>query len=74
MNAALISIIAPCFNGEHYIGRFLDSILAQTYPNIELILINDGSKDKTEEIIMSYKPQLEQKGIIRRIFYMAWNR
>ena len=69
MNAALISIIAPCFNGEHYIGRFLDSILAQTHPNIELILINDGSKDKTEEIIMSYKPQLEQKGIILKYEY-----
>ena len=58
-----VSIITPCFNGEEFIERYLISILNQTYINIELILINDGSTDKTEEIIKSYIPLFKQKGI-----------
>ena len=60
--AKLVSIISPCFNVERYIGRFLDSIINQTYPNIEVILINDGSTDQTGQIIESYKCKIERKG------------
>ena len=42
MENPLVSIVTPCFNGEKFIERFLNSILNQTYSNIELILINDG--------------------------------
>ena len=49
----LVSIISPCYNGESYISKFLDSILNQTYQCIELFLINDGSTDNTENIILS---------------------
>lgn len=58
----LVSIITPCYNGESYVGRFLDSILHQTYPNIELFIINDGSKDNTEDIVLNYKPKFKEKG------------
>ena len=55
MQMKLVSIISPCYNGEKYVSRFLDSVLSQTYNNIELIVINDGSIDKTLEILESYK-------------------
>lgn len=59
----LVSIVSPCYNGENYIERYLKAILAQTYRPLELILVNDGSKDNTEDIILSYQDQLEQSKI-----------
>lgn len=50
----MISIIVPCFNGEKYIKRCLDSILNQSYEDFEVIIINDGSTDKSDEIISNY--------------------
>lgn len=58
----LVSIISPCYNGEYYVGRFLNSLLIQDYSNVEFIFINDGSTDKTEDIFMSYKSRFEAKG------------
>ena len=55
MTNCLISIILPAYNAEKYLKEAIDSILAQTYTNFELIVINDGSTDKTEEIILSYQ-------------------
>lgn len=49
-----VSIITPCYNSEKYIGRYLDKILEQTYDKVEIVIINDGSTDKTEKIILSY--------------------
>ena len=63
MNKPLVSIITPCFNGESCLDRYFKSILDQTYANLELIFVNDGSTDKTEEIALSYKSKLEEKGI-----------
>ena len=50
----LVSIVIPVFNGENYVAEAIDSALAQTYKNIEIIVVNDGSTDKTEEICLSY--------------------
>ena len=50
----LVSIILPAFNGEKMIAESLDSLLAQTYQNIEIIAINDGSSDRTGEILEEY--------------------
>lgn len=50
-----ISIIIPVYNSEKYIGKCLDSILNQTYKNIELICINDGSKDNSLSILREYE-------------------
>lgn len=57
----LVSIVTPCYNGEFKLRVFLDSLLNQTYRNIELIIVNDGSTDNTEEVIFSYKDYLLKK-------------
>lgn len=49
-----ISVIMPVYNGEKYLREAIDSVLAQTYTNFELLIINDGSTDKSKEIILSY--------------------
>ncbi|HPF83123.1 MAG TPA: glycosyltransferase, partial [Bacilli bacterium] len=50
----LISIIVPVYNTEKYLSRCLDSIINQSYKNIEIILVNDGSKDNSLSIINEY--------------------
>lgn len=49
-----ISVIVPVYNAERYLHRCIDSILAQTFTDFELLLIDDGSKDKSEEICEEY--------------------
>ena len=51
----LVSIIIPVYNSEKYLRDCLESIVNQTYKNIEIILINDGSKDNSIKIINEYK-------------------
>ena len=50
----LVSIILPVYNGENYLKESIESALAQTYDNIEVIVVNDGSTDKTEAIAQLY--------------------
>lgn len=50
-----VSIITPVFNGEKYIERCINSLINQTYKNIEVIIVNDGSIDNTEKILNKYK-------------------
>lgn len=54
MTQPLVSIIVPVYNGERYLRESLDSILAQTYPNTEVLVMDDASTDGTAEIIASY--------------------
>jgi len=53
-DSPLVSIVLPVKNGTDYIAKALDSILAQTYPHFELIVIDDGSDDHTAQIVSSY--------------------
>lgn len=50
----LVSIVIPVYNGENYMREAIDSALGQTYKNIEVIVVNDGSKDRSDEIARSY--------------------
>ncbi len=54
MNQPLVSIIVPVYNGEKSIERCLRSIQNQSYSNIEVIIVNDGSTDHTERVIEKY--------------------
>lgn len=51
----LISIVVPVYNSELYLKRTMDSLINQTYKNIEIILINDGSKDNSLEVCKEYE-------------------
>ncbi len=51
-NTPKISIIIPCYNVEQYVHKCIESVINQTYSNLELILINDGSTDNTNEVIL----------------------
>lgn len=50
----LVTVIVPIYNAEKYLGECIDSIVNQTYKNIEIILVNDGSKDKSIDICQEY--------------------
>lgn len=54
MNGPLVSIITPLYNGQEFIGQSIESALAQTYRNFELLIINDGSKDGSYEAVSPY--------------------
>ncbi len=57
-----VSMVMPCYNKAGFIANMFDSILAQKWDNIELILINDGSTDATRGIIAEYEPRLLARG------------
>ncbi len=50
----LVSIVIPVYNGENYMREAIDSAINQTYSNIEIIVVNDGSTDNTEQIALEY--------------------
>ena len=58
----LVSILTPCYNGAGYIDRLLSSVLAQDYPNVEMIVIDDGSTDNSRAIIERRIPEFENRG------------
>ena len=54
-----VSVIIPVYNGENYVKEAIESALSQTYKNIEIIVVNDGSKDRTEMICKEYKGKIK---------------
>jgi len=58
---SLVSIIIPAHNAVAYIHEALDSVLNQTYPDIEIIVVNDGSTDETESVVQEYVARFPNK-------------
>ena len=54
-NAPPVSIIVPCHNAARFLGETIDSVLAQTFPAFELIVVDDGSTDGTADVIDRYR-------------------
>jgi glycosyltransferase involved in cell wall biosynthesis len=52
--SGLVSVIIPSYNCEEFINETIDSVLAQNYESIELLIVDDGSTDKTQDIIQTY--------------------
>lgn len=63
----LVSVVTPVYNGESYLVNYLESIIAQTYPCIELILVDDGSTDQTLALAKSYQERMKKRGIRYKI-------
>lgn len=53
-HSPLVSVVVPTYNAEPFLRQALDSCLSQTYPHLEIICVNDGSKDNSPEIIKEY--------------------
>lgn len=62
-----VSVVTPVYNGESFLPGFLESVRTQTYRNLELILVDDGSSDQTVTVAGYWKERLEKEGISMRI-------
>lgn len=69
MKEAVVSIIAPCYNMEKYMGRLMESIIKQTYRPIEFILVDDGSNDKSYSVAENYREKFEVAEISYKVFH-----
>ena len=65
----LVSCVTPVYNGESHLELMLDSVLGQTYPWVEMILVDDGSTDRTLEIAESYREKFAGKGYSYQILH-----
>lgn len=67
MSRKLVSLLTPCFNTGGYIHRLLDSVLAQSYPAIEMVVVDDGSTDNSCEVVSSYIDRFAARGYSLRL-------
>ena len=71
-----MTIITPVFNGEKYIETTINSVLNQTYKNIEYIIVDGGSTDKTISIIEKYLKMITGKNLLLKhpVYTSIFNR
>jgi glycosyltransferase involved in cell wall biosynthesis len=61
MSDPLVSVVMPIWNGERFLEQAVESVISQTWPHWELVLVDDGSTDRSREIATSYAERLPQK-------------
>ena len=64
-----VAIITPCYNGEKYLDTWFDCIMSQTYPNVEILVVDDGSTDNSAEKLKSYEQRFTEKGYSFHYYY-----
>ncbi len=66
----MISVIIPCYNAEPFLKATIESALNQTFPPLEIIVVDDGSTDNSAEIALSFGPPVKviRQLIIKEIF------
>lgn len=67
MKTYFISVIIPAYNVENYIGECIESILCQNYPYLEIVIVNDGSTDNTEEVCRNYEKSDSRIVVINQV-------
>ena len=63
-----VSIIIPCYNQGKYVAEAINSALRQTFKDIEIVCVNDGSTDNSVEILKSLKVHVKSKKIILQVW------
>ncbi len=53
--SALVTVVMPVYNQAHFLPQALDSVFAQTYPHMELIVVDDGSTDATPDVLAEFQ-------------------
>ena len=71
MQSRKVSLLTPMYNTAGYVHRLLDSVLGQDYPDIEMIVIDDGSTDGSRQVVESYISRFAAKGYVLRYEYQA---
>lgn len=66
-NAGLVSIVSLVYNGEAHLAKMLDYVLAQTYPDVEMILVDDGSADGTVRAVQNYSEKLRNPCFVKTV-------
>ena len=66
MGSELVTIVVPIYNVEKYLGRCLNSIVNQTYRNLEIILVDDGSPDRCPEICNEWEKRDNRIKVIHK--------
>src|SRR4051794_29511738 len=74
MNEPLISVVITCYNYARYVASAIESVLAQTYPNKEIVVVNDGSADESLAIISRYAGRVVVIDQLNQGHIAAYNR